>query len=487
MNEIYDVIIIGGGVVGCGISRELMRCRARVLLLEKTNDICNGQSKANTAIIHGGYDAKPGTLKAKFNVLGNAMFDQLHEELDVPVAWNTSLVVSFSLEDHPALERLLDQGRQNGVRGELRIIDEKELRQREPNVGTDAKEALLVGAGGIVCPYELTVAYAENAARNGAEFMRNAEVTEVKRLDNGHWQVVSTAGTIEIRAVVNAAGTYADVFNNMVSERKVHIHPRRGEYYILDKKYKDAFHATMFQLPTRMGKGTLIAPTVDGTVLIGPTAEDIEDKEDKRTTAAGLEKALRQASLTWEHIPTRGFITTFAGLRATGDTGDFILGEPEDAPLFFNCCAIESPGLTSSPAIAKWTAEKIGEKLGLEPNPDFDPIRKSISKFREMSDEERAAAIAADPDFGKIVCRCETVTEAEIRESIRRPVGARDVDGVKRRTRAGMGRCQAGFCTPRVVEILAEELGISPLEVTKFGGDSKLLRGYLFEEDRENA
>ena len=226
---------------------------------------------------------------------------------------------------------------------------------------------------------------------------------------------------------------------------------------------------------------------MDGTVLIGPTAEDIEDKEDKRTTAAGLEKALRQASLTWEHIPTRGFITTFAGLRATGDTGDFILGEPEDAPLFFNCCAIESPGLTSSPAIAKWTAEKIGEKLGLEPNPDFDPIRKSISKFREMSDEERAAAIAADPDFGKIVCRCETVTEAEIRESIRRPVGARDVDGVKRRTRAGMGRCQAGFCTPRVVEILAEELGISPLEVTKFGGDSKLLRGYLFEEDRENA
>ena len=217
MNEIYDVIIIGGGVVGCGTARELTRRRARVLLLEKTNDICNGQSKANTAIIHGGYDAKPGTLKAKFNVLGNAMFDQLHEELDVPVAWNTSLVVSFSLEDHPALERLLDQGRQNGVRGELRIIDEEELRQREPNVGTDAKEALLVGAGGIVCPYELTVAYAENAARNGAEFMRNAEVTEVKRLDIGHWQVVSTAGTFETRAVVNAAGTYADVFNNMVS------------------------------------------------------------------------------------------------------------------------------------------------------------------------------------------------------------------------------------------------------------------------------
>ena len=483
----YDVIIIGGGVVGCGVARELSRYRVKTLLLEKTNDICNGQSKANTAIIHGGYDAKPGTLKAKFNVLGNAMFDRIHEELDVPVQWNTSLVVSFSLEDHPALEKLLEQGRQNGCRGELRIIDEAELRQREPNVGQEAKEALLVGAGGIVCPYELTVAFAENAAKNGAEFQRNAEVTAVNRLPDGHWQVVSAAGTFETRAVVNAAGIYSDVFNNMVSERKVRIHPRRGEYYILDKKYKDVFHAVMFQLPTKMGKGTLVAPTVDGTVLIGPTAEDIEDKEDKRTTAAGLEKALRQASRTWEHIPSRGFITTFAGLRATGDTGDFILGEAEDAPLFFNCCAIESPGLTSSPAIAKWTAEQIADRLELAPNPAFDPIRKAIPKFREMSDAERAAAIAADPDFGKVVCRCETVTEAEIRESIRRPVGARDIDGIKRRTRAGMGRCQAGFCTPRTVEILAEELGISPLKVTKFGGDSRILQCYLFEEGKDHA
>ena len=487
MNTVYDVIIIGGGVVGCGTARELMRRKCKVLLLEKTNDICNGQSKANTAIIHGGYDAKPGTLKAKSNVLGNAMFDQLHEELDVPVAWNTSLVVSFSSEGHQALEKLLDQGRQNGVRGELRIIDEKELREREPNVGREAKEALLVGAGGIVCPYELTVAYAENAAMNGAEFLRNANVTNLRKLKNGHWQVISSVGAFETRAVVNAAGTYADVINNLVSARKVHIRPRRGEYYILDKKYMNVFHAAMFQLPTKMGKGTLIAPTVDGTVLIGPTAEDIDDKEDKRTTAAGLEKALRQASLTWEHIPARGFITTFSGLRATGDTGDFILGEPDDAPLFFNCCAIESPGLTSSPAIAQWTAEQVSDRLKLEPNPDFNPIRKAIPKFREMTAAEREAAIAADPDFGKVVCRCETVTEAEIREAIRRPVGALDIDGVKRRTRVGMGRCQAGFCMPRTVEILAEELGISPLEVTKFGGDSKILRGYLFKEGKDNA
>lgn len=479
----YDVIIIGGGVVGCGIARELMRHKGRVLLLEKTNDICNGQSKANTAIIHGGYDARPGTLKAKFNVLGNALFDRLHEELDVPVQWNTSLVVSFRQEDHCKLEKLLQQGKDNGVRGELRIIDRQELRRREPNIGPEAKEALLVGAGGIVCPYELTIAYAENAATNGAEFIRNAEVTKVASLPEGRWQVDSSAGTFVARAVVNAAGTYSDVFNNMVCAHKVHIRPRRGEYYILDKQYAGAFHAAMFQLPTNMGKGTLIAPTVDGTILVGPTAEDIDDKEDKRTTAQGLATALQQGRLTWPNLPARGFITTFSGLRATGDTGDFVLGEPEDAPLFFNCCAVESPGLTSAPAIAKWTAEQISMRLELPENPGFNPRRKGIPKFRDMNDAQRAAAIAKNGDFGRVVCRCETVTEAEIRESIRRPVGARDVDGVKRRTRAGMGRCQAGFCTPRTVQILAEELGISPLEVTKFGGNSRLLADWLFTEE----
>ena len=234
----YDVIIIGGGVVGCAVARELSRYRCKTLLLEKTNDICNGQSKANTAILHGGYDAKPGTLKAKFNVLGNAMFDRLHEELDVPVQWNSSLVVSFSEDGHPMLEKLLQQGIDNGCRGELRIIDREELRRREPNIGSTACEALLVGAGGIVCPYELTVAYAENAAMNGAEFQRNAEVTALKRLANGNWLVVSSIGSFETRAVVNAAGVYSDVFNNMVSARKIHIHPRRGEYYILDKPHR---------------------------------------------------------------------------------------------------------------------------------------------------------------------------------------------------------------------------------------------------------
>ncbi|MDO5112453.1 MAG: NAD(P)/FAD-dependent oxidoreductase, partial [Clostridia bacterium] len=474
----------GGGVVGCGVARELSRFNASVLVLEKTADICNGASKANTAIVHGGYDAKPHTYKAKFNVEGNALFPALCKELDVPYENNTSLVVSFGMDGHAELEALKRRGEENGVEG-LRIIDQNELRGREPNIGATAYEALLVPTGGIVCPYELTQAFAENAAANGAEFRRNAAVTHIERQTDDLWRVTSTAGTFLARAVVNCAGLYADVINNMVSEDKLTIHPRRGEYYLVDKAYAGTFHAAMFQLPTPMGKGILVAPTVDGTILLGPSAEDIENKDDTATTADGLKKVLEQARLTWENIPMRGFITTFAGIRAHCDRDDFVIGEASDAPFFFNAAGIESPGLTSAPAIARFLAAMIADRLTLVRNRRFNPIHKGIDKFRNMTDKERMEAIARNPDYAKIVCRCETVTEAEIREAIRRPVGARTMDGIKRRTRAGMGRCQAGFCTQRTLEILAEELKISPLEVTKCGGNSKLIQGYLFEEGGE--
>lgn len=414
------------------------------------------------------------------------MYDKVCEELDVPHKRNTSLVVSFGPDGHAELEKLLQQGIENGVPG-LSIIGQDELRRREPNIGSTAYEALLVETGGIVCPYEMTQAYAENAAMNGVTFYRQAEVTGIEKVEGG-WKVISKAGTFTAKAVVNCAGLYSDVINNMVSEDKISIVPRRGEYYIVDKKYADAFHASIFQLPTKMGKGILVTPTVDGTVLLGPTAEDIDDKTDTRTTAEGLAKVLKFASLTWEHIPMRNFITTYSGLRAHCDRNDFVLGEAPDAPMFFNAAGVESPGLTSAPAIAQYLAEMIADKLSANKNENFNPIRKGIPKFREMNDEQRARAISINPDYAKVVCRCETVTEAEIREAIRRPVGARSVDGVKRRTRAGMGRCQAGFCTPRTVEILCEELHISPLEVTKFGGNSKYIESYLFEKgDNENA
>lgn len=474
-----DVVVIGGGVIGCSVARNMARYDLKIALLEKAADICEGQSKANTAIVHGGYDAKPHTLKAKYNVLGNRMFQELCSELDVPLKWNTSLVVCFSEDEIPKLEELKKQGELNGV-PKLSVIGREELQKREPGLSKNACAALLVETGGIVCPYELTIANAENAAENGVQFYRNAEVTGMERGD-GCWIVQSEAGTFETKAVVNCAGLYSDVINSMVSEYAFKILPRRGEYYILDKKYADVFHASVFQLPTNLGKGILVSPTVDGTILVGPTAEDIEDRSDSRTTPEGLAKALKFGSMTWENIPLRDVITTFSGIRAHSDKNDFILGEAPDAPLFFNAGGIESPGLTSSPAIALDLSNLVAKRLGAKKNPKFNPIRKAIPKFREMDDLQRFKAIAANPDYAKIVCRCETVTEAEIREAIRRPVGARTVDGIKRRTRAGMGRCQAGFCTPRTVQILCEELNLSPLEITKFGESSRLLDSYLFE------
>jgi glycerol-3-phosphate dehydrogenase len=479
-----DVIIVGGGAVGCSVARNLARYDLRTALLEKASDICEGQSKANTAIVHGGYDAKPGTLKARFNVLGNLMYEEICSELDVPLKWNTSLVVAFSEDGIPKLEELKKQGEENGVK-KLSVIGQEELRRREPNIGQQACAALLVETGGIVCPYELTAANAENAAENGVLFYRNTPVERIEKGD-GCWIVKSGGRSFSARAVINCAGLYSDQINNMVSENKFRITPRRGEYYIIDKKYAGLFHASIFQLPTKMGKGILVTPTVDGTILIGPTAEDIDNCFDTRTTAEGLAKAVKFGSVTWENIPMRDVITTFSGIRAHCDRDEFILGEAPDAPLFFNAGGVESPGLTASPAIGKYLADLVAEKLNAGPNDHFNPIRRAIPKFREMTDSQRRDAIAFNPDYAKIVCRCETVTEAEIREAIRRPVGARTVDGVKRRTRAGMGRCQAGFCTPRTVQILCEELNLSPLEVTKFGGNSKLLGSFLFEKGIEN-
>ena len=475
----YDVIIIGGGVVGCAVARELSKYSLRIALLEKAADICAGQSKANTAIIHGGYDAKPGTRKAYYNVLGNDLFDTVCSELDVPYEWNTSLVVSFSPEEDAKIFELYDRGQQNGV-PRLKVISHDEILRREPNINPEARLALLVQSGGIVCPYELTVAFAENAAKNGVDFYRSAPVTDVRR-GSGEWIVSSPLGNFSCKAVVNCAGLYSDEIHNMVSKDKLTIKPRRGEYYLVDKKYASAFHAAIFQVPSSMGKGILVARTVDGTTLLGPTAEDIDDKDDTRTTAFGLAKALDGAKRTWPDLPARAMITSFSGLRAHCDRDDFVIGEPADAPLFFDAAGIESPGLTSSPAIGYEMADMVGKALKAERRKDYDPIRKGIPKFRELTNEKRRELIEKDPNFAKIVCRCETVTEAEIREAIRRPVGALTVDGIKIRTRAGMGRCQAGFCTPRVLEILSEELNKPMEDLRKSGKDSRYVYGRIFE------
>ncbi len=478
-----DVIIIGAGVIGCATARELSRRKLDILVVDQASDVADGGcSKANTAIVHGGYDAKSGTLKAKYNVAGNAMFDAISQELEVPFERNGSLVVAFEGDDLSGLEELKARGETNGVPG-LEILNQAALQAKEPNIGPTAVAALWVPTGGIVCPYELTVAYAENAAANGVQFQFDTAVDRLEAIPGG-WRITTTSGeTLEAKAIVNAAGCGSGRLNNMVSAHKLDILPRRGEYYMVDKTYSGTFHSAMFQLPSDKGKGILVARTVDGTLLLGPTAEDVDDPTDTRTTAEGLAKVLQFASRTWPNIPGRSFITTFAGIRPRPSDGDFRLGEAPDAPGFFNAAGIESPGLTAAPAIGVDLAGWVADYLKAEDNPSFQPKRTAIPKFRELSNEERAVLIAQDPAFGRIVCRCETVTEGEIREAIRRTPGARTLDGVKRRTRAGMGRCQAGFCSPRVVDILCEELGLQPTEITKFGGNSVLLTGPIGGEE----
>ncbi len=469
----YDVVIIGGGVIGCGVARELSRCKLKIALCEKNSDVADAASKANSAIVHAGHSAKPGSLMAKFNILGNSQYEALCAELHVPFQRNGSLNVAFTEDEAEKLQQLLADGLRNGVQG-LKILSGEELRAFEPHLSPDIIAALYAPSSGITSPYELAAALAENAALNGAEFFLDCQVLQVEKRE-GSWVIFCSGRKLESRAVVNAAGCYSDIFNNQVSSRKIQIIPRKGQYWIVDKSYAGTFKRTIFQVPGSMGKGILVAPTVDGTIILGPTAEDQEDREDTSTTTRALDEIKEVASRTWPGLPKHALISNFAGIRAHTRNHDFILGEPEDAPGFFNAAGIESPGLTSAPAIAQFLAGEISRKLQAGPNSEFNPVRTPIRSFRAMSVEEKAAAIAKNPLYGRIVCRCEQVTEAEIRAAIRRPVGARTVDAVKRRTRSGMGRCQGGFCLPRVVDILSQELGQSPARITKDGQQSKIL------------
>lgn len=476
----YDVVIIGAGVTGSAVARELSRYRLKTVVLEKEEDVCCGTSKANSAIVHAGFDAVPGSMKAKMNVRGNSLIKELSRELDFPYKQNGSFVLCFDEKDLPKLEELKEKGEKNGVPG-LRILHGKEIWEMEPNLSPEVKAVLFAPTGGIVCPFKLTIALAENANVNGVEFAFDTQVENIEKTENGY-SLQTDKGIYETRCVVNAAGVYADKWNNMVSSRKLSITPRKGEYYLLDKKAGDFVSHTIFQLPTKMGKGVLITPTVHGNLLVGPTAEDIENKEGVNTTRQGLDKAATMAKISAENVPLHMVITSFAGLRATEKDEDFVLGEAEGAEGFFNAAGIESPGLSSAPAIGEYLAEIIAEKLHGEKKDDFQAERKDIPCIAESTPEEIQALIAENPAYGNVICRCETVTEGEILNAIHRPLGAKSLDGVKRRTRAGMGRCQAGFCSPRTMEILSRELHKDPLELTKAGGESRILTGAIKED-----
>ena len=469
----YDVIVIGGGVVGCAIARELSRYRLKLCLLERAEDVCTGTSKANSAIVHAGFDAEPGSKKAIFNVRGSEMMPQLCRDLDIPYSRCGSLVLSFDAADRPRLEALLQRGRENGVEG-LEIVEGDALRAMEPNLSQEAVAALHAPTGAIICPFTLTYALAENAAANGAQFRFDTRVERLERTADG-FVVHTNNGTFESRIVINAAGVYADELHNQLCENKLQIVSRRGEYCLMDKTEGKLVSRTIFQLPGAMGKGVLVTPTVHGNLLVGPTAADQDDRDDTATTADGLAFATSAASRSVKGLPMNRVITAFAGLRAhiTEGADDFVIGESADG--FFEAAGIESPGLSSAPAIGAYLAQLVAEKLGAEVKDDFISTRRGITPLRELPFEERRAIIENDSAYGQIICRCEQISEGEIIEAIRR--GARSLDGVKRRVRAGMGRCQGGFCSPRVMEILARELQLQATELTKSGGESRLITG----------
>ena len=463
----YDIVIIGAGVSGACIARELSRYQASVCVLEKEDDVCCGTSKANSAIIHGGYDAQPGTLKAKLNVMGNQMMDQLSKELDIPFIRNGALVVCTDKNRLFMLRELMERGEKNGVTG-LRLLDREEAFALEPNLAEEVEGALQVPESGIICPFELNLAMAENAHDNGVRFSFCTEVTDIKRKEDGFLLHTST-GDLKARIIINAAGVHADEIHNMVSRGKMNITARKGEYLLLDQSAGKHVKHTIFSLPDENGKGVLVTPTVHGNLLTGPTAQNTECKEETDTTAEGMEKVREKARKSVKNLPFHQVITSFAGLRACGETGDFIIEEVRDCPGFFDCAGIESPGLSSSPAIGVMMADMVSKKLDLKKKEVFCSERKGILKPEKLTTEERNALIKEKPAYGNMICRCEQVSEGEIIEAVTRPLGAVSLAGIKRRTRAGMGRCQSGFCAPRVMEILERERKES-VDVVVIGG-----------------
>ncbi len=465
----YDVAIIGAGVIGAMTARTLAKYDLRICILEREADVAMGATKANSAIVHAGFDAQPGSLKAQLNVKGSEMMEDICQELGVKYRRNGSLVIGFDGEDRTALEDLLQRGKANGV-ADLRIINQEELRTIEPNVSDNATCALYAPTGAIICPYELTIAAIGNAMDNGTELKCCFEVCSINQTQDGY-NICSKYDRISARYVVNCAGVYSDQIAGMIGDTSFAVHPRKGEYILLDQECGSLVSHTIFRTPSQMGKGILITPTVDGNLLLGPTSVDMENKENTNTTPEGFAEIIKKAQENVKAVPLNKTITSFCGLRAVGNTGDFIITSPKSG--FINAAGIESPGLSASPAIAQYIVEMLAQQgLHMIENPAYNPTRPAKHAFREASMEEKNRIIRENPAYGKIVCRCESVTEGEILDAIRSNPPARDLDGVKRRTRAQMGRCQGGFCGPYIVELLARELGVPYEAVTKSGSES---------------
>ena len=468
-----DVAVIGAGVIGAFVARELSRYKLDICILEAKSDVAMGATSANSAIVHAGFDAKEGTLKARFNVRGSQMMERVASELGVKYNRCGSLVVGFDDEDRQTLLSLLDRGRKNGVEG-LELLEREQILKIEKNIGKGVRFALHAPTGAIVCPYELCIAAIGNAMDNGASLLLDFPVTKIERTDGG-FKVFSGERSVEARYLVNCAGVYSDEIAALAGDSSFNVRARRGEYMLLDKECGGTVSHTIFRCPSKMGKGVLVTPTVDGNLLLGPTADDIDDKTDKRTTADGLAFIREKAAEQVDGINFSKVITSFTGLRSVGSSGDFIINVKDG---FCNAAGIESPGLSSAPAIGEYVVELLsGEGLELLPKESFNPYRRPAHYFSTLSIDEKNEIIKKHPEYAHVICRCETVSEGEILEAIRTNPKPRDLDGVKRRTRASMGRCQGGFCMPYIVDLLARELGIDYTEVTKCGEGSYINAG----------
>lgn len=467
----FDVIIIGAGVIGCSIARTLSKYNLNTLVLEMNSDVGDETSSANSAIVHSGYDPHPHTLKAKFNVLGNRLFPTLCKELDVEFEKIGSLTIASTIEEVEILNELKENGDANGV--ETRIIDRDELFKMEPFATKKAMKALYAADAGIVNPFELCVALMENAMDNGVKLSLNEEVVDIKK-NNDYFKIKTNKTNYEAKVVVNAAGINSDFINNLVSSKKEKVLPRKGEYYVLDHFLEDYVSHTLFAVPSSKGKGILVTKTTHGNYLIGPSSEFSLDKDDKDTDKETLNNVIKEAYRLVDYIPLDKVIREFSGVRCFHESNDFVINQPVDG--FINFLGIQSPGLASSPAIARECEQMISKLIPLEINKNYNPYRRKVIRMNKLSIEERNEIIKKDSRYGRIICRCEKISLGEVIDCIERNCGATTIKGVKKRCRPGFGKCQGGFCEPLVLEILSKELGKNPLEIRYANKDSYILK-----------
>ena len=476
----FDVAIIGGGVIGCATAYKLSRYKLNVCLLEKENDVALGATRANSAIIHAGYDPEPDTMMARLNVEGSKQACELAKKLNVPYKNIGSMVLAFSDEECDTVKELYDRGVKNGVPG-LEIIDKAEILKREPNVSDKVICALWAPSAAVISPWEYTIAMGEVAAANGVEFKFDFRVSDIYKSENG-FKITNGTETVEARYVINAAGVYSEAIHNMVAEPTFKINASKGQYYLMDKVEGKKANCTLFQCPSSVGKGVLVSPTVHGNLIVGPDATGSDDRDRVNTTADRLDFVKETAAKSVININYRNTIRTFAGMRANSDREDFIIGFACKG--FLDLAGIKSPGLSAAPAIADEAVKLLKEDgLSLTDKDEFTMEREHIV-FKTLSDEEKNELIKKDKLFGRVICRCETITEAEIVRAVRSPLPARTVDAVKRRCNAGMGRCQGGFCGPKVLEIIARETGATPLEILKDKKGSNILVSKTKEKDQ---